>query len=180
MTLFIRTQFLLLTIVCMTWVKTLASQRLVLPTSGIDTTAAINIIRAEYRNINTAQLPTEAYRYEADGCVENGQVKYFFNQKKEIVKIVESGSIGDGTWNREFYFQSGKFIFCYELLIGGPAAGPEIRTEHRTYIKDGQVLRYMEDKNIVPSGATAAEALKISYKLLEAYKTRTFAEVLCQ
>lgn len=180
MTLFIRTQIILLTIVCMTWVKSLALQRAVLPISGIDTTAAINVIRAEYKNINTAQLTTEAFKYEADGCVDGGQVKYFFNQKKEIVKIVESGSIGDGSWDREFYFQSGKFIFCYEMLIGGPAVGPEIKNEHRTYIKDDQVLRYIEDKNIVPSGATAAEALKISYKLLKAYTTKKFAEVLCQ
>jgi hypothetical protein len=180
MNLFIRTQIILLIIVCTTWIKTIASQTSVLSTSGIDTTAAINVIRAEYKNINTAQLTAEAFKYEADGCVDGGQVKYFFNQQKEMVKIVESGSIGDGSWNREFYFQSGKFIFCYELLVGGSAAGPEVRNEHRTYIKDDQVLRYVEDKNIAPPGSTAAEALKISYKLLKAYTTKKFAEVLCQ
>ncbi|PWV51920.1 hypothetical protein [Chitinophaga sp. S165] len=180
MTLFIRTPIILLAITGMTGVKTLASQRATMPTSGIDTTAAINVIRAEYRNINTAKLTTEAFKYEAEGCVEEGQVKYFLNQKKEIVKIVESGSIGDGSWNREFYFQSGKFIFCYETLIGGPAIGPETKTEHRTYVKDDQVLRYMDDKNIVPAEQTAADALKISYKLLKAYTTKKFAEVLCQ
>lgn len=177
MNLFIRSQIILLTIICMTWVKTYASQRSILP---VDTTTAINAIRAEYKAINTAQLKTEVFKYEAEGCTEEGQVKYFFNQKKEIVKIVESGSIGDGSWNREFYFQSGKFIFCYELLIGGPADGPEMKSEHRTYIKDDQVLRYMDDKNIVPSGETATDALKISYKLLKAYTTKKFAEALCQ
>jgi hypothetical protein len=177
MNVFIRLQLILSIAICMTSAKTYASQGTAQTT--IDTSAAIAAIRTAYKNINTASLTTEIFKYESAGCVEEGQVKFFFNQGKEIVKIVESGSIGDGSWNREFYFQSGKFIFCYESLIGGPADGPATRSEYRTYVKDNQVLRFMEDKNIVPAGEKSADALKVSYKLIKAYTTKKFAEALC-
>ena len=178
MNVFIRLQFILSLLICMTCAKTYASQGTI--QSSMDTSAAIAAIRAEYKNINTASLTTEVFKYESDGCAYDGQVKYFFNQKKEIVKIVESGSIGDGSWTREFYFQAGKFIFCYESLVGGPADGPETRSEYRTYAKDNQVLRFMEDKNIAPAGEKSADALKVSYKLIKAYTTKKFAEALCE
>jgi len=174
---FIRISFILSIVVCLTWVETHATQRSVPGT--MDTSAAIAAIRTAYKNINTASLSTEIFKYESAGCAEEGQVKYFFNQQKEIVKIVESGSIGDGSWSREFYFQSGKLIFSYESQIGGPAEGPDTKSEFRTYIKNDQVLRFMEDKNIVPSGEKSADALKASYKLIKAYATKKFAEALC-
>jgi len=177
MNVFIRLQLILSIVVCITAANTYASKETVQPT--MDTSAAITTIRTAYKNINTAPLTTTVFKYESDGCVIEGQVKYFFNQKKEIVKIVESGSIGDGSWSREFYFESGKFIFCYESLIGGPADGPETKSEYRTYVKDDQVLRFMEDKNIVPAGEKSADAVKVSYKLIKAYTTKKFAEVLC-
>jgi len=174
---FIRISFILSIIVCITCVKIYATASTV--QNSMDTSAAIAAIRTEYKNINTAPLTTAEFKYESAGCAEEGQVKYFFNQKKEIVKIVESGAIGDGSWSREFYFQSGKLIFSYETQIGGPAEGPDTKSEFRTYVKDDQVLRYMEDKNIVPAGEKSADALKASYKLIKAYTTRKFAEALC-
>ncbi|SHN33882.1 hypothetical protein [Chitinophaga sp. CF418] len=177
MNVLIRLQFILSIVVCITCAKTYASQ--VTEQSAMDTSAAIAAIRTAYKNINTATVTAEVFKYESAGCAEDGQVKYFFNQKKEIVKIVESGSIGDGSWSREFYFQSGKLIFSYESQIGGPADGPETKNEYRTYIKGDQVLRFMEDKNIVPSGEKSADALKASYKLIKAYTTKKFAEALC-
>lgn len=144
-----------------------------------DTAAYIRVIRAEYQKVNASSLRKEPFKYEAEGCVNDGIVTYFLNAKKEIVKIAETGNIGDGSWNREFYFRSGKFFFCYETITGGPAEGPELKNEYRTYIKDDQVLQYMEDKKVLAPGEHSAEALAISYKLLDAYHTKKFAEALC-
>lgn len=144
-----------------------------------DTTAAITAIRAAYQKINTSSLTKEIFKYEADGCVNDGEVTYFLNPQKEIVKIIESGNIGDGSWSREFYFQSGKFFFCYEMIVGGPAAGPEMKNEYRTYVKNDQVLRYMENKKVVTPGDKSTEALTVSYKLMKAHTTKNFAEILC-
>lgn len=177
MNVLIRLQFILSIVICMTCANTYASTGTV--PNSMDTSAAIAAIRSAYKNINTAPLTTEVFKYESAGCVDEGLVRYFFNQKKEIVKIVESGAIGDGSWSREFYFQSGKLIFSYETQIGGPAEGPDTKSEFRTYIKDDQVLRYMEDKNIVPAGEKSADALKASYKLIKAHTTKKFAEALC-
>lgn len=146
---------------------------------SMDTAAGISAVRAAYQQINAAKLKKQIYKYEAEGCVNNGVVTYFLNPRKEIVKIVESGDIGDGSWDREFYFRSGKFIFCYEKITGGPAEGPEMKNEYRTYVKDDQVLRYLEDQQVLPPGENAAEAITISYKLIKAYTTKKFAEALC-
>jgi hypothetical protein len=147
--------------------------------AGQDTAACISAIRAEYHRVNISKLKKQTYKYEAEGCVNNGAVTYFFNTKKEIVKIVESGDIGDGSWNREFYFRAGKFFFCYETIVGGPAEGPEMRNEYRTYVKNDQVLQYLEDKTVLTPGENASEAIMISYKLVKAYTTKEFAEALC-
>lgn len=143
------------------------------------TEAGIAAIRAEFKRINAAPLTKEEFKYEADGCVDGGVVTYF-RDKQEIVKISESGSIGDGSWVREYYYRSGKFIFCYEVIVGGPAVGPETKTEFRTYVKDDNVLRYMEDKKITPAGDKAAGEEATAYKLVKAHDTGDFAGVLCQ
>ncbi|MCF6404868.1 hypothetical protein L3C95_18355 [Chitinophaga filiformis] len=178
MNVLIRLQLILSIVVCLTCAKTYASQGTI--QTNTDTSAAIAAIRTTYRNINTAPLTTQLFKYESAGCAEDGQVKYFFNQKKEIVKIVESGSIGDGSWSREFYFEAGKLIFSYEFQIGGPADGPDTKSEFRTYVKGDQVLRFMDGKNILPAAEKSADALKVSYKLIKAYTTKKFAEALCE
>ncbi|KAA2245679.1 hypothetical protein F0L74_06910 [Chitinophaga agrisoli] len=146
---------------------------------NLDTTAAITAIRAAYQKINAGPNTVEIFKYTAQDCVNEGEVTYFFNAQKEVVKIVETGDIGDGVWSREFYYQSGKFIFCYELLIGGPAEGPEMKSEFRTYVKDDQVIRFMEDKKIMTPEVRSADALAVCYKLVKARTTKKFAEVLC-
>lgn len=141
--------------------------------------ASIAAIRAEFKRINALPLLTEEFQYEAASCVEDGVVAYFLDNQG-IVKIVESGSIGDGSWTREYYYQSGKFIFCYEVIVGGPAEGPETKSEYRTYVKDDKVVRYMEDKKTVPANSKASGEVTTAYKLVKAYTTRDFAKVLCE
>jgi hypothetical protein len=139
----------------------------------------IAAIRAAFKKINTLSLKQEQFRYESEGCTEDGIVQYYF-QDNEIVKIIESGSIGDGSWKNEYYYESGKFIFSYEKLIGSSADGEESQSEYRVYAKDGVVIRYMENQKILPSDSKATKTLAIAGKLLKAYSTKNFAAVLCE
>lgn len=143
------------------------------PTDDIDD------IRKEYTRINTLPLQQQKFTYEAEGCVEEGVVTYFL-EKQAIVKITESGSIGDGSWTNEYYYKAGKLIFCYELLIGGPAIGETTRTEYRYYIKNDRAIRCMENKTIIPVGSKATEAIQRGKGFLQAYQTKDFAAVSCE
>jgi len=143
------------------------------------TEESIAAIRTEFKRINASALSTEEFQYDSAGCVDEGVVTYFL-ENQEIVKIVESGAIGDGSWTREFYYQSGKFIFCYEQIVGGPAEGPETKSEFRPYVKDDKVIRFMDDKKIVPPTSKATGQLRTAPRLLKAYRTKDFAKVLCE
>ncbi|WP_143097818.1 hypothetical protein [Chitinophaga sp. CF118] len=136
-------------------------------------------IRAAFKKINSLSLKQEQFRYESEGCVEDGIIQYYF-QDNEIVKIIEFGSIGDGSWKNEYYYESGKFIFSYEMLVGSSAEGEETKSEYRVYAKDGAVIRYMEDQKILPSDSRVTKTLAIAGKLLKAYTTKKFAAVLCE
>ena len=138
----------------------------------------IEAIRVEFKKINSMPLTKKEFKYESAGCVDGGVVQYFLD-KGDIVKITESGSIGDGSWVREFYFQAGKCIFCYDTQVGGPAIGPVTKTEYRVYVNDGKIIRVMEDKKIVTTDTKAIETVGTAAKLLKAYEKKNFAEILC-
>lgn len=144
-----------------------------------NTETDIAAIRATFKKINALALKQEQFKYEAEGCAEEGIVQYFFKDK-EIVKILESGSIGDGSWKKEYYYEAGKMIFSYEKAVGSSADGQESDIEHRVYAKDGAVIRYMEDQKIITADSSAKKTLIIAQKLLAAYTTKNFAAVLCE
>ncbi|TDQ11499.1 hypothetical protein [Pedobacter metabolipauper] len=146
------------------------------PTSAI--AADISAIRAQFQKTNSVPLKMEKFNYEAEGCVEDGIVTYFTNGKS-IVKIIESGSIGDGSWINEYYYQSGKVIFCYEVIVGGPAIGNVTRTERRYYVKNDRIIQYIEDKKIMKPEPGATVIIRIANEILKAYTTKDFASALC-
>lgn len=135
-------------------------------------------IRTQCQLINTAKLTKQHFTYESSGCVEDGAVDYYLNGT-EIVKIVESGAIGDGSWVHEYYYSGGKLIFSYEVIEGGPAIGKVTKTAYRVYVKDGKAIRTMEDKKVISGEDKAPEAIQIGGKIFKAYKTKDFAKVLC-
>ena len=141
--------------------------------------ADITAIRASFKKINTQSLKQEQFKYESEGCVEEGVVQYYF-QGGEIVKIIESGSIGDGSWKDEYYYEQGKFIFSYELIVGSSADGQESKSEYRVYVKDGKVIRYMQDQKIIPVDSRVTRTQAIAEKLPKAYVTKNFAAVICE
>lgn len=139
---------------------------------------SIRTIRAECKRINALTLNKKSFTWDADGCVDGGVVNYFFDRSK-ILKIVETGSIGDGSWVTEYYYKRGKFIFSYDVFTGGPAGGPETRKELRTYAKDDVIVRNIADKTITVPAEKILTATSKAYKILVAYQTRDFENALC-
>jgi len=140
----------------------------------------IAAIRQVYAQINSLKLQPEKFTYEADGCVDEGAVTYYRN-KNEIVKIVESGSIGDGSWKTEYYYQAGKPVFVLESLVGGPAEGAATRSEYRYYFRNDQSLRFMDGKKVIAENSSKiSDALQHAYGYLKAYETKAFAGVACK
>ena len=139
----------------------------------------IAAIRASFKKINALSLKQVPFKYESEGCVEDGIVQYYLKDN-EIVKIIESGSIGDGSWKNEYYYESGKFIFSYEMIVGSSADGQESKSEYRIYVKDGAVIRYMEDQKILAADSRVSRTMVIAGKLLKAYTAKNFAAVLCE
>ncbi|OQP57204.1 hypothetical protein A3860_11635 [Niastella vici] len=140
--------------------------------------ADIEAIRSAYKEINSQSLTKEHYTNEAAGCAEDGVVDYFLD-KQQIVKIKESGSIGDGSWTTEYYYRNGDLIFIYETLTGGPANGKVEKSEYRVYVKSSRVIRFMNNQQIIPADSKAGELTETALKLFKAHTTKKFAEVLC-
>lgn len=143
-----------------------------------DAPADVSAIRQMYQNINLLKLQKQRFTYESAGCAEDGVVNYFFDNKT-IVKITESGSMGDGSWVNEYYYDAGRVIFCLESLIGGPAIGEVTKTEYRYYVKDGRAIRVLQGNKVIPADSKATEMIQTAGKIYKAYTTKKFAEALC-
>jgi len=148
------------------------------PGSHIASESDISAIRQIYQNINSLNLTKQRFTYESSGCAEDGVVTYFFDNKT-IVKVTESGSIGDGSWVNEYYYKAGKIIFCFENIVGGPAIGKVTKTQYRYYIKDNHPIRVMEGTKIVPADSKATEMVETANKIYKAYTTKDFVSALC-
>jgi len=141
--------------------------------------AAIEEIRTAFKEINSNKTyKLERYTYEIAGCVDDGSLEYYLD-KQQIVKIKESGLIGDGGWDTEYYYRNGNLIFIFESLIGGPAEGKVQKSEYRIYVKDGKVIRFMDNQQIIPANNKAAEMTATAIKLLKARTTKNFKVALC-
>jgi hypothetical protein len=143
------------------------------------TEAAVEAIRAAFKEINSNKTyKTERFTYEIAGCVDNGSLDYYLD-KQQVVKIKETGLIGDGGWDTEYYYRNGNLIFIFESLIGGPANGPIQKSEYRVYVKDGKVIRFMNGPKIIPADNKAAELTATAKKLLQVRITKDFKGALC-
>lgn len=141
--------------------------------------AAIEEIRTAFKEINSNKTyKMERYTYEIAGCVEDGSLEYYLD-KQQIVKIKETGLIGDGGWDTEYYYRNGNLIFIFESLIVGPFNGKSEQREYRVYVKDGRVIRFMENQKILPADNKAAEMTATAIKLLKARTTKNFKAALC-
>ena len=148
------------------------------PDSTVRSIDDIDLIRAEYKKINTLKLRALQFKYENLECVDEGETTYYLQDDK-VRKIVEKFIKGDGYTLTEYYFKDHKFIFALEIVIGGPAIGPETKTEYRYYVKNDKALRQMEGRKIVVPDTKFTEVLTNAYRLLKARNAKNFNEVIC-
>ncbi|WP_100077414.1 hypothetical protein [Chryseobacterium camelliae] len=139
----------------------------------------IEAIRAEYKKINGLKLKAHRFAYEDLPCVDEGETIYYSNGK-EVRKITEKFIRDDAYTLTEYYFKQGRLIFAIEIIIGGPAIGPDIKTEYRYYIKDNKAIRQMRDKEIVPADSKSTDVIERAYKLLKIKKRKKFNLDFCK
>lgn len=100
-------------------------------TISITTNIAVAIIRTAFQKINSAQLKKQVFKWTAENCDNEGNATYYLDDNNQIIKMVETVIIGNGSWTTAYYYQEGKFIFSLSTNIDGPAAGPDLTTIER-------------------------------------------------
>lgn len=135
-------------------------------------------IRAEVQRINQMNLLVKSFNWSEDGCVEGGKVNYYFNNDT-IVKVAESGFIGDGGWTKEYYYSKGKFIFSFMQHIGGPAAMPVDTSEIRMYADNDTLVLQKRNNDSFDDLTKKYNPGSLEYRILAAYKDKNFAKVFC-
>lgn len=146
--------------------------------SVINDEAKIASIRAAVQNINTQTLQEQTFNWSWPNCADEGTISYYLNNK-EIVKVIESGFIGDGSWTKEYYYTDGKFIFSFEQMIGGAAAMKADTNEIRLYADNDTLVLQKKNKTYLEDGPKRWTAASMEYKILKALKQKNFGEVLC-
>lgn len=135
-------------------------------------------IRAEVQRINNMKLLVKSFDWNQDGCVEGGKVHYYLNNDT-IVKVTESGFIGDGGWTKAYYYSKGKFIFSFMQHIGGPAAMPVDTSEIRMYADNDTLVLQKRNNDSFDDLTKKYNSRSVEYRILEAYNDKNFAKVFC-
>lgn len=138
----------------------------------------IQTIRNNVQTINNMNLLVETFDWSEPGCSEQGKISYYFN-KDSIVKIVESGFIGDGGWTKEYYYYQGKYIFSFMQSIGGPAAMPVDTSEIREYVNSDTLVLLRRNNEAHTGIKQKWSSNSTEYRLLNAFKRKNFGEILC-
>jgi hypothetical protein len=146
---------------------------------NISTDSAIALIRAAFERINKEKLSSRRFKFTEVNCVDEGEVTYMLDKGGNIIKVVETGSIGDGSWTTAYYYQNGRFLFSLCTDVGGPAIGPAITTRYRKYVYEDRVIRTMENDTYVTPDDTLLTATSKEYKILDAYHSKRFGAAFC-
>lgn len=148
-------------------------------TSSSVVTDDIEGIRAEYKKINGLKLKARRFAYEDLPCVDEGETTYY-SDGREVGKITEKFIRDDAYTLTEYYFKQGRLIFAIEIIIGGPAIGPDTKTEYRYYVKDDKAIRQMQDKEIVPADSKSTDVIARAYKLFRIKNAKNFNLDFCK
>jgi hypothetical protein len=149
------------------------------PAGSISDDSAIALIRAAFEQINKENLRSKTFKFTEVNCVDEGSATYMLDKGGNIVKVVEMGSIGDGSWTTSYYYQDGRFIFSLTTDVGGPAIGPAITTHIRKYAYADRVIRTMENDVYTTPEDTLLTPASREYKILGAYNTKRFGKAFC-
>lgn len=133
-------------------------------------------IRSEFKRINSLRLTPKKNKFV---CDTDGTITYYSDKGKVVKIAIDWGFIGDGSSTSEYYYKDDILIFTYETYIGGPANGPDIKTEYRTYISNNKTIKYMENQNISVCTTCQFNDSSREYKALRAYNTNNIMSALC-
>lgn len=133
-------------------------------------------IRNEYKRINSINLKSKKYNFVCDA---EGAITYYTDNGKVVKVVIDWGVVGDGYSISEYYYKDNKLFFTYVTLIGGPAYGPDIKTEYRTYVNNNKTIKYMEDQKVSACTTCEYNNSSIEYKALNAFNTSDIQSALC-
>jgi len=150
----------------------------ILPDTVIRNESKVESIRSIVQSINEQNLLVQTFTWNEPSCADAGTIRYFLNGD-EIVKVVETGFIGDGGWTKEYYYNKGKFIFSYDQYIGGPAGMPLDTNEVRIYMDADTLVLQRKNQDIVKGASKKITARSREYRILTALKTKDFGAALC-
>jgi hypothetical protein len=146
---------------------------------AIPTDSAIRLIRTAFEQINAAPLQHKDFKWTADNCNADGTATYYLTGNNEIVKVVETGAIGDGSWTTAYYYQQGRFLFSLTTDIGGPAIGPVDTMTIRKYVYNNKVIRTIENDTYTSTADSLLTPASKEYRILEAFKSKNFGAAFC-
>lgn len=136
-------------------------------------------IRTQFQKINASPLNKKAFNWSQDGCGQGELTFYFINQ--QLVKIIETGSIGDGSWTKEYYYKDKKIVFTYEIeyiYVGNT----ETKNEYRTYFYNNKIIRSIENsviKNYTQQVSVIYQTSK-EYRLFNSFTLKNYNDAICQ
>ncbi len=139
-------------------------------------------IREEFKRINAASLTKKVYEFACKNDPGEGTATYFTNNGHVVKVAVDWGVIGDYAYTSEYYYQNDRLIFIYEIIIGGPANGPDTKTEERTYINNDKTIKYMENEKVSTCKTCDFNTSSKEYRVLKAYNmdSNTVTAALCE
>lgn len=139
----------------------------------------LDFIKKEVSYINSAGLKSDTHTFK---CDENITISYYYENEDIRKIIIDWGTVGDAYHKDEFYYSSGKLIFDYDFVEGGPACeGCQTTLERRSYIKDDKVLLHLRNRDTVPCTVCSFTDSYLAYKMLNAKKTtEDLSAILCR
>ncbi len=137
----------------------------------------VAFIKKEFARINAASLTKKSYTYQ---CDELMKIDYYYEGKDVVKAVVDYGTVGDHYQKSEFYYQDGRLVFFYDFVEGGPACeGCEMKLEHRYYVKDDLVIKYIKNDKEVKCTTCNFSQKSVPYRTLQAAKTLDFKTAFC-
>ena len=141
----------------------------------------VKIIRTQFQKTNTSSTTKKVFNWSKDACGQGELKFYFLNQ--QLVKIIEFGFIGDGSWTKEYYYQN-KVYFTYEVFNSyiGAGSNETKKDEYRSYFYNDKLIRSIENgivKNYTQQNTVLTQTAK-EYRLFNSFKSKKFNEAICQ
>jgi hypothetical protein len=145
-----------------------------------DTNQMIESIREEYARIGKYNLKKKSMHFHCKDNPEDLMVDYYLNNDNKVVKItIDWGAAGDFSAFEELYYKNDQLIFIFKTISGAAANDVQIDSEQRTYVYEHKVIRYMEDKKIIPCNTCAYSEQSYEYKILKAIGTANVESAFC-